>query len=224
MRFILFAILLTVVYSWEEISSGILQIIQKGKGRHPHHPDYAADEYVVNAVLFFAIPLSLIYFLASDHSTTTKLALLAGQLILVAFLSNAARIFWNRAGLINKYHGLEKVGAIGFALSGLVSPIMHLFSYTARSSYEVIGKFAALLSLPVLAGLVITFISPKDILSGDVLPNTNNLIVVMVGGLMILIAVQTLEKHFHIKHVKIFTFIRILIGILILFVLGEGLF
>jgi hypothetical protein len=221
MRFILFAILVTVVYSWDEISGLIIRIASRKKSHGHRHQN--ADEFVATAVMFFAIPLSLIYFLASDSPLVLKLGLLAGQLLAVAVLSSAAQLFWHRAKEVQDYHGMEKVGAVAFALAGLVSPVMRTFGRAGRSNYSLIAKFAGLLALPALLGLAIAYISPKDILTGDVLPNTNALIMVAVGGLIIMVAAEVLEKHLKLRRIHAFAYVRVLLGIVILFTLGEGL-
>lgn len=98
-----------------------------------------------------------------------------------------------------------------------------MFKRHATTQYELVGRFALFLSLPALAGLAITCFSPKDIITGEILPNMNALLTVMVGGLFINIAVRLLEKYSRLNAAGLLSYFRIVLGILILVVLSQGL-
>jgi hypothetical protein len=224
MRFILFALLLTVVYSWEEISYLTSRLWRKLRKKNTHnYASDGSDKFVTAGLMYFAIPLTLIYYLAGDGSPTKKLFLLSLQLILIAVLATGVKKLADNRDMIGKYHGLEKVGAIGYAFSGFVSPLFLMFRRHAATEHELVGRFALFLCLPALAGLMIAYLSPKDIITGDILPNMNSLLVVMVGGLFINVSVHLLEKHLRLNAANLLSYFRIILGILILVVLSQGL-
>jgi hypothetical protein len=224
MRFLLFAVLLTAVYSWEEISYLTSRLWHKlRKKNNNHYGSDGSDKFVTAGLMYFAIPLTLIYYLAGDGGTIKKLFLLSVQLILIAVLAAGIKKFAENRDMIGKYQGLEKIGAVGYALSGFVSPLFLMFRRHAATEHELVGRFALFLSLPALAGLVIAFMSPKDIITGDILPNMNSLLVVMVGGLFVNVTVHLLEKHLRLNAANLLSYFRIILGILILVVLSQGL-
>lgn len=124
MRFLVFAVLLTVVYSFEEISIIISKIWNKLWGRNSYrHYFEGSDNFVTATLMYVAIPLTLLYYLAGGGDVTKKLILLAVQLLLIAILATGAKKFKDNQDLISNYHGVEKIGArlrpIGICFSPL---------------------------------------------------------------------------------------------------------
>ncbi|HYE22563.1 MAG TPA: hypothetical protein VD998_03170 [Verrucomicrobiae bacterium] len=225
MRLLAFAILLAIVYSWDEIVDFLLKTTKLFSGQkiYATSSNYINDEQVTTILLLFAIPLSLISFLSWDYALEAKLMALAIQLLLMGLLATGGRKFWRRIRDNEDYTGWEKLGLAAYALSGLASPIMHLYSGRAKSSSEALGKFAMYLSLPAIAGLLIAQISERDMLTGEILPNINSLIVVMTGGLFIIITINFLERYFRLYRFHLLNYMRIILGILLLFIISEGL-
>ncbi len=178
---------------------------------------------MTSALLFFAVPLTLIYFLKGDGQLIFKLGLLAIELIVIALVGSGIAIFNQRMQDMPHYHGWEKVGVLLFASGGFISPTFRLFYRHASSAPELVSKFALYMSLPILAGWVIAQFSPRDIITGDILPNLNSLIIVAIGGLLIIITVKFLEEHLRINKFSLLPYTRLLLGIVLLFILSEGL-
>jgi hypothetical protein len=224
MRLLLFSVLLTIVYSWEEIKLVLLKSWRRWEGKRSFY-DYGdgSDKFVGLSLMYMAIPLTLIHYLGSEKEPLLKLTILSAELLAIALFSAGLRILSNRTRIIGKYQGMEKVGAVGFALAGMVSPTFLMFRRHAVTEHDLVGRFALFLSLPALAGLALAYVSPKDIITGDILPNINVLNAVMVGGLFINISVRFLEKHFRLNSFDIMSYGRIALGVFILAVISEGL-
>lgn len=217
MKFLIFAILLTVVYSLEEIMDFFGGLLTQRRKTY-----YKQDEGVGTTLLFFAIPVGLIYFLNSPQSLTVKLAWLSAQMILVGILASGAKIFYRRLSYSQTYSGWEKVGLVGFAVMGLITPTVRLINHRARDLGEITTKFAFWLSLPALAALLIAYFVPQQF-GSDGLPNLDSLTIVMFGGLVILVTIEALERFLRANNFELATYFRIALGVVIIYLIASGL-
>ncbi len=217
--------MLTAIYSWDDVVHGLLFLISKKSRRHLKHKFFFSsnDHNVTVMLMFFAIPLSLIYFLNSSGSLFFKLNLLIIELLAIAILAKGMVIFQKRIKHMNHYHGLEKIGALAFASAGFISPTFRLFYRHATNAPELVAKFALYLSLPMIAASIIAWFGPRDVITGDLLPNMNSLLAVAVGGLIILITIKAIEQYHKLYKFDLVPYARVLLGIVLIFVLSEGL-
>ena len=226
MKFLLFAVLMTVVYSWEEITdsirAGFNKLIGKGKGRKTG--GYESDHFVSTTILLAWIPVSMVLFLASDGRMSSKLGWLIAQLLLINLFMRGFLIFKNRMNKMDRYSGWEKTGLVFYSLAGLILPTYRMFYYDSYYNERLVAKFAGILMIPALAGLLISMFFPSlPNIQTDILPNINQLIVVMVGGLFILITIEFLEKFLIVHPFRLFSFVRIVLGLFAVVILANGI-
>lgn len=212
-KLILLSILLTVVYSWEDLKRLLLIVIRSKVRNKSIFYDLRLDQFVATMLMFAILPLSLMYFLASEATLTHKLAWMAAELLVISCLAYGLGIFVNRMRLLSYASGIEKISVVAYSVMGLMSPTVRWIDPWSIER-KLIVKFTFLLSLPALAGLALRVANSHT--DRELLPHLDLLINIMVGGLIINIAVEFLEKHFRsYRHAKLSTYLRIVLGLVI---------
>ncbi|MBI4049638.1 MAG: hypothetical protein HY395_02365 [Candidatus Doudnabacteria bacterium] len=220
-KLILLSILLTLVYSWEDLKRFLMLMIRhRSRNKHYYHNPHL-DQFVATILMFAMLPVSLTFFLASEAPLDRKLIWLAGELLLISCLTYGLGKFLSRLRLLNYATGAEKIAVVTYSLAGLVSPAVRWVDPWSIER-KLIGKFTFWLSLPALFGLMLRYLVGWS--NHELLPHLDLLIQIVVGGLIINIAVEFLEKHFSShRHAYLSTYFRILLGIAVGFVLIRGL-
>jgi hypothetical protein len=226
MKFIIFSLLLTAVYSWDDLVDNLRFLIYRRRHRKSQFiwGDSERDSFVTTILLIFGIPLTLIYFLDGPGPLSIKLAVMSVALVGLSLLSMGIKIFNARARNINNYGGWEKVGAIGFAVAGLVYPTFRMYYRHARSAPELMAKLALYLSLPAIAGWLITLAMPNAVDTQEILPNLDTLTTFFVGSLMILNVIEFFERYYILYRVNLLAYCRVLLGIALICLLTLDLF
>jgi hypothetical protein len=206
-KVVLFILLLTVVYSFEQFLDVITVFLFRLLKRHKTPKDYYYIDQAVGSLLIFAtFPIGLAYWLASPGILTTKLIVVVIQLIAAA-------------GLIYSLQHISRYGAeIGSLASHLVSsPLKGLFA--PNHDQRVIGRYIISLCVPLL-GAVFLKLSMKDntlVLQDRI----DQLITVALYGMFISVAIKFLEEHFRLYRLHLFGYFRILLGIVIILLLNQ---
>lgn len=212
-RLILLGVLLTVVYSWEDLKRFLWLIVRsKARNKKTTH-SLKLDQFVATALMFATLPISLSYLLVSERSLSSKLLLMAGQMMLISVFVFGLEIFSNRMRRLSYATGAEKIAVVSYSLLGLVSPAIKWIDPWSIEKRLII-KFTFFLSLPALVGLALNYLTSWHLDSG--LPNMDLLIRIAVMGLITIIAIEFLEKYFRLsRYATLFSFLRIVLGLLI---------
>ncbi|MGE5297878.1 MAG: hypothetical protein ACM3KM_01820, partial [Acidobacteriaceae bacterium] len=121
----------------------------------------------------------------------------------------------------DQYHGLEKVGLVGFAIAGLISPTIGLITSHPRSDQKLIAKYSLFLSIVIFAIFLSNRFVPQSF--QDLTKAVTVLNIILVGELSIFIATEFLKRHFRMEVFSVLTSMRIILGLLVIFVLYTGL-
>lgn len=226
LRVLSLSILLTAVYSWEDLKRTIRIIAYGLAGRK--HPGYyylsRLDRMVGTLVLTATIPIALTYYLVSPGTVGVKLFWLAFQLVLFTVLAAGAGTFvrWVRAS--KHFHGKEKTIPLTLSVAGLVAPVFALFGGGSAVEHRPLLKFAFLMSLPPLAGLLLYKLVHYHPTYTSLLPNIDNLIALLVVALFMRITIEVLERYFKLYRLeRVFSYFRILLGIALITTIALGL-
>ncbi|MGE5297865.1 MAG: hypothetical protein ACM3KM_01755, partial [Acidobacteriaceae bacterium] len=134
LKIILFTALLTLIYSWEESVDFFLRLFDK---RRIKGSRFLADRTVATALLLVAIPLAVICAFENFKNFGLELALVAVTLFVLAVIAFGTEELALRMKRFDQYHGLEKVGLVGFAIAGLISPTIGLITSHPRSDQKL---------------------------------------------------------------------------------------
>lgn len=224
-RLILVSLLLTAVYSWEEIKHAVKVLIY-GFLRRPRPLRYHGahiDQFVGVLIMLAIVPISLTYFLASETNIWQKLGYVALALLAISAAAAGSGLMLRRLRYLHTYDGGTKIIPIVFSVAGLVTPAVRIFSGIDILPRKVLAKFAFLLSLPPLLGLVLKNSVAAAVPRPELLPNLNILIIVLTAALFARIAAEFLESHFRLYRLeRLFPYFRVLIGILLAVALLGG--
>jgi undecaprenyl pyrophosphate phosphatase UppP len=226
MKFLFFTVLLTIVYSWEDIVASFKNLQSRLVKKADTLKNAANDDdhFVGTVLLIVWIPISMILFLASDDLLTVRLGWLIAQLLLISLFLRGVVIFKHRISRMDRYSGWERVGLALFSIAGLALPTYKLARYQGYYNERLVAKFASILCLPAIAGYLINKTYPNiPSLQTEVLPNINQLIIVMVGGLFTLFTIEFLEDYLRVHTFKLFSSIRIVIGLFLFAILINGI-
>lgn len=217
LRMIVISLLITVVYSWNEFRRSVWVLLY-GLLRRKRPLKYYSlhtDKLVGTLVTLATIPIGLTYTLFGPGNLSTKLAWMGGGLLLVSLLASGSSLFVRRLRLLGAYEGIERIVPISFSLAGLLSPTFRLFTNLTALPRKVLVKTTFLLSLPAFAGFVLARWN-RNLVPGELLPNMNLLLQVLVAALFARIIVEILEQYFHLYRLeKLFSYFRVVLGIML---------
>lgn len=216
-RIVLISILLTLVYSWEELKQAVRVLFYRllRQKRPTRYYTLHLDQFVGTLVLLATIPISLAYFLASQENFLAKLGWLALSLLVISLAAAGSGIFLRRLQYLKAYEGFNKIVPLTFSVAGFVSPFFQLFNSSAILPRNVLAKFAFFLSLPPLAGLFLKHLvnssSPQAFL-----PHQDILIYILVVALFMRLVIEFLERYFRLYRLeKLFSYFRVILGIIL---------
>src|SRR3989338_3681436 len=221
-KLILFSILFTVVLAWDETKHFFKFLALRLLGGKRHYLKRTGDKSVGVLLMYLTIPISIMYFAASEGPLHRKLLLLAIQLLAIYFLSLGISNVLRRSRLVKHGEGSEKILLASYALLGLFTPAFKVFADTHNES-KILGKFTLLLSLPALAALALKHLAYDAIPDNMLLPNIDLLIMVVFFGLLLQITIGVLEKVLHMYAMRFFTsYLRLALGIVVTLMIIKG--
>lgn len=204
-KLILVSILLTAVYSWEELKRTLRVLLYAVLYKERPREYFAThlDEFVSLAIVFAAVPVSLMVFLSNPGNFFAKLLYLALTLLGASLVAASASILMKR----RSYVGLV------LSLVSVVSPAMQAFENAVYLPRKTLAKFAALMSIPPITGLLMKgVVNPAA--DPSLLPNIDLLIYVLVGGLFIQITIGLLKDFLGSRRFrKVSVYYRVVLGI-----------
>ena len=206
LRIILFVLLLTVVYSWDELRS-LAGISFRRLGRKP-----SSDQIVADIVLLATIPLTLIYLIGSGQQLWLKLSVLFIEFVVIGLVLRGIEEFSRRKRFLANYEFDALAGNL-FAVAGLVSPTIKFASNIGRSSH--LGKYLLDLALPFAIGLALILVS-VNLNPAEFADKMNLLIIIAVFGIMLNFVIDLLEKLLRHPQLRLSSFYRIVLGIVII--------
>ncbi len=217
-RLYLLILLLTVVYSWEEMKYVWVVIFRKLRNKNPNYQKNSElDALVMDIVLIATIPISLAYLILSEGSLPHKLIIVLSEILLLSLAIKGIETYKFRRRFTKDYTGSDKIVAIIFSLAGLVSPSWKLAVKTVSSTANL-SKYLFALALPLISGLVLAVTIRKFGLE-EMQSKLDQLIIIAVLALMLNITIEILETIFKSKNLRISVLMRVALGILIIAVL-----
>ncbi len=190
-RLALLILLLTVVYSWEELKYAVVRALHKyRKSKFETNNNFAVDSLVGDLVLLGTLPLNLSYLIIGSDQLSKKLIIILGEVVIILLVTKLRAWY---------YHPV-------FNLVNLVSPIARF------------GSRVSLLITPLLAGLILLFAThhfgPEQLQT-----KLDILIKIAILGLILNATIAALEKSFRLYRLHLSALMRILLGILIVFMI-----
>lgn len=217
----LLTLLLTVVYSWEEIKRSsrlaLYGLLKKQKPEYFYNNHL--DQYVSTIILLAVIPITFSYLLSNSENTTKTLFWIMVELIIVGLIVNGVGIFLKRIKYLNEYDGMYKFLGLGYSLLGLISPLGRTVSSLAVLDKNILSKSALSLTLPPVVGLMLKWLINHTGINAIFIFHLDQLIIIVVIGLFILTTIVFLKKYFWKFNLNLSGLFRILLGILIMTIL-----
>ena len=212
-RILLLSMLLTMVYSWEEMKRAVrvlfYRLIIKKRPLFGPQGAIRIDEAVSTAVVFAAIPLSLTYLLVSSNPFRAL-----GVLALV--LVGASAVAYASAVAMRRFNPLPA----GFALAAIAMPALGNLAILPR---KLLSRFSLYLALPPAVGLALRFAVNNYGAPAEFLPNLDILILVLVGALFAQIAAEFVGRHLRaFRRFKLFSYYRVALGVVLAAILLMG--
>ena len=217
-RLTLLILLLTVVYSWEECKYVLVAIWSKISKRNKfYQKNPQLDILVSDIVLIATIPLSLAYLILSDGSLPTKLLILLLEFLLLGLILKGIQEYTWRRRFTEHYEGFDRIVAVIFSLTGLVSPSFRFATNVARSGIRP-GKYLMALVIPLASGLALA-LAVRFMGMDEFVSRLDQLIAIATLGLMLNITIEILEKLFRSQTFHLSSLVRVILGIVIIFAL-----
>jgi undecaprenyl pyrophosphate phosphatase UppP len=218
-RLVLATILITVVYSWDELKRSLLWSI-KSILRQKYNP-YTSPSYdhiVGMALILATIPANLVYLLLTDVPLTQKLLLLLVELILIGILASVVETLMNRG----KHHHSNVIVLLTSLAMGIFNPLLHPFQSLA-SNRRIFAVYLKHLIFPIIFALTLKYLTDK-FGNATVSNNLDRLIALAAIGLIISLTIDFLERYFRVHKLHLFAYFRILLGIVILSLLFKDVY
>ncbi len=216
-RLYLLILLLTVVYSWDELKSALVVIFRRRNQNS--NQNFENDTLVADIVLIATVPFSLAYLILSLGSLGLKLLVVTAEILILGFIFKGLEIYRLRRRFTQSYEGTDKIIAIVFSLLGLVSPSWKFATRTIRASGHT-SQYLFALGLPLLSGLALA-IAVRKLGPEEFISRLDPLIAVATLGLVLNVTIEILEKIFRSHKFQMMSLMRIVLGIVIIFVLAR---
>jgi undecaprenyl pyrophosphate phosphatase UppP len=220
-RLILLILLLTVVYSWEELQYVVVAIWFKISKQNKIYPKNSELDILVSDIVVIAtIPLSLAYLLIASGNLVTKLLVILVEFLLLSLALKGIEEYSKRRRFTRDYQGTDKIIAVIYSLTGLISPSMRYAGSASRTASRV-GIYLWALAIPLISGLGLT-ITVHKLGMAEFVDRLDSLIAIAVLGLVLNITIEILEKIFKSNRLHMTSLMRVILGILIIFVLTRA--
>lgn len=219
-RLILATLLITVVYSWEDLKQTLIRSARSIlKRKHRPHVENNIDEVVGTALILATLPSNLVLLLITPGSLMAKLLVVLTELLLIGLVVKIVEKILGQSRSAHQSPGIWV--AIQDIIVSLPSPSLRVAS-SIMSNKRLFGTYLKHLTIPILFGIGLKFLTDRLGLEA-VQAHSDMLIGVAIGALMIAITIQLLEKFFRSNNLRLFSYFRIALGVLILAVLGNYL-
>lgn len=219
-RLVLLILLLTVVYSWEELKYVVSVIGSKIANRNTIYSKNSETDILVSDLVVIAIiPISLAYLILSDGSLPLKLLVVLIEFLFAGLLMKGVEEYFWRRRFTRHYTGSDKIIAIIFSLAGFVSPSWNFATQAARSTSRL-SKYLFALALPLVSGLALTLVV-RRVGMDEFLGRIDSLIAIATLGLVLNVTIEILEHLFKTNRWHLSMLMRVALGIAIIFVLGR---
>lgn len=216
-RLILVTILITVVFSWEDLKWSLLGLVKRIRNQKFHSHSQNNVDQLVGAVLILAFtPVNLVYLMLAEGSLYGKFGLIAVQLIIIGIVAQIVQIISDRG---KEYRHTDFLTASLHFVSSVFSPSIRLGGQMI-THHRLFGSYIRHLLIPIVFGFVLKFAAEKYGLEA-LQTNLDTLIIIAVAGLILIVSVEILEKFFRFHNFKLFSYFRIVLGLVILLVLGN---
>ena len=219
-RLVLLILLLTVVYSWEELKYVLVVIWSKLRNKKTIYEKFSeTDDLVADIVLVATVPLSLAYLILNPGSLPLKLFIILAEFVGMSLLLKGLEEYRWRRRFTKDSVGTNKIIAIAFSLIGLVSPSWRFASNAARSTTRI-SRYLLTLAIPLTSGLGLA-IAAHRLGSDEFQSRLDPLIAVATLGLVLNATIEILEHTFKSNNIRLLSFARIILGIALIFVLAR---
>jgi hypothetical protein len=217
-NFLLFVLLLTLIFSWEETVSILSRMLSKG--REGRSRDFSKDRFVGIALIMITLPIALMYSLKGTESFSKQLGMIALEMFLIFTIAIGSGKLMGRLRQYDKYEGIARLGVLGFTAHGTFSPAIDMVMGRPRDERVLLGRYAFYLSLAIIAGFFLSLYLPTtSTFSIDLSTRLNTLNVVLLGSVMVLIVSEFLKRHFNRHSFNFLSYFRILVGIGIILIM-----
>jgi len=195
----------------KEVAAILLAKIAK---RHKRRHDYTRIDALVGTILIVAtLPIALANWIMGQGLAIRQLSLIIGQLLLTGLLLYLLEY------LARPKHTRHRhvINLAGLVLSLVSRPVLALGS-SAHDS-RVVAKLAMTAALPLAMGIIIKLAANTP--SIDLHNYLDQLMEVAMLGVVLLISMEFLEKLFRTKSLHLSAYLRIVLGIVIIFMLTR---
>jgi undecaprenyl pyrophosphate phosphatase UppP len=208
-RLSLLILLLTVVYSWEELKYVIGLFWSKlRKQKHNRQNNFANDALVADVVLIAMVPVTLAYLILAPGSLLEKLLRLLLQMIVAGLIFKA----------VEKFERRHKLGHQSFSVASLISPTVHFAARGAGSTLRL-GRYLFVFSLPLVSGVALSLAVHRFGME-EFVERLDLLIAIAVVGLTLNITIEILERIFRSHRFHLGMLMRIILGIALILILN----
>jgi hypothetical protein len=220
-KLILLSILLSMIYSWEEIKKTLYVLARARFAKHipKHYLEHHADQIVSTAVLLFAIPFTLSFHLVSSQNLLSSMLWIILELGAINLITRGLVRATRKLSHGRLYDEQYKFITAGSAVLGFVSPTWNALSALPSLEKKALTKFTLSLSYPLLVGIGLKFLVNSVGADFPIMEKLNALIVIAVIGLFLEVITSSLSAHLHRNKISLTSFARILLGIVIISVL-----
>jgi undecaprenyl pyrophosphate phosphatase UppP len=217
-KLILATVLITVVYSWEDLKWTLLRSVRKIlKQKSQARIENNLDVLVGTALILATFPANLVMLLVAPGSLIAKLAVILTELLFIGLVVQIVEKLLSYAPAHSPQVGIWT--ALTQIVTRLPGPTLQVAGSIINNK-ELFGTYLKHLAIPIAFGLGLKIISDKFGLDA-VQSHADMLIGIAVGALMISITIKLLEKFFRSNNMKLFSYFRIFLGIVIIAILGN---
>jgi|GEM_PF-3748871 hypothetical protein len=207
LRIILFILLLTVVYSFEQFCDAVLVFLFRILKKHKQTKDfYYIDQAVGSLLVFATLPIGLAYWIATPGLLTARLVV-----VIIQLLAAAGLIF-----VLNDLTNPRSASLLAIAGNLVARPVKALF-FPSRDQ-RAMARYALSLSIPLLIAVLIKLWFADDFIIFQ--SNLDQLILVALIGVFISITIKFLEDEFRLRRLHLMAYFRIVLGIIIIYILS----
>ncbi|OGE82490.1 MAG: hypothetical protein A3B10_00240 [Candidatus Doudnabacteria bacterium RIFCSPLOWO2_01_FULL_44_21] len=216
-RLILVSVLITIVYSWEDLKRILISVLKSVlKQTHHQTANHHLDQIVGIALILATIPANLAYVLLTEGPLLTKLIVLLVELLLIGLIAEITNLLIEK----NQARHTSFIVFLGTFAVGIVSPVFSIFGGIMHER-RLFASYLRHLMFPILFGLILKYLSNRL----GILELTNridNLISIAVIGLIISITIEYLEQHFRSVHWHLSAYFRVILGVVVLLILFRS--
>lgn len=216
-RLILTTLLFTIVFSWEDMKRSLVWVLGSfKKQKNNYNYDARIDEIVGLAIIFATLPANLVYLLIGDGSLLVKLAIIFTELLLIGVLAEILEIIATRA---KKYRHSEVLSLAGTFILGIFTPTFRSL-ITLTHYRKLFGIYLRHLAVPITFGISLKVLTNK--FGPDYIQkNLDPLIITVIAAMFLMMTTEILENFFRFYPMRLPSYFRIALGIVIIFMLGN---